>query len=158
MDGFKCLAAVTLAANGLLAGASLDQSVKQLPARHTIGATAYAGYARAADGSSRGIAWYGLVGVGTAAATIAMAVMAITTDQPRRVRSAAVAAGVLSLLHSFTTTRAAPIMLGLRGAGDDDRGTGSMLDRFERRQTARVVGQVATLVATLVATVATRDR
>jgi hypothetical protein len=46
-SSFVVLAAV--AANGLLAGASLDQSVKQLPARKRIGAVAYSVYAEAAD-------------------------------------------------------------------------------------------------------------
>ena len=151
MSGFRWLAAATLAANGLLAGASLDQSIKQLPARHAIGARAYAGYARAADGSRRGIAWYAALGVGTAALTVATAVMAIAAGQPRRVRSAAVIAGALSLFHSFATSRAAPVMLSLRHPGDDDQAAGRSLDRFERWQTARVLGQVATLVAALVA-------
>lgn len=153
MDGFRWLAAATVAANGLLTGASLDQSIKQLPARHKIGAGAYAGYARAADGSRRGIAWYASLGVGTAALTAATAVMAIATHQPRRTRSAAVVAASLSLVHSFATTRAAPVMLSLRHAGDHDPGAGHRLDRFERWQTARVVSQLATLVAALATTV-----
>jgi hypothetical protein len=33
----------------LACGATLDQTFKQLPARHQIGATAYAAYVRAAD-------------------------------------------------------------------------------------------------------------
>jgi hypothetical protein len=40
------LAAVV--ANGLLVGASLDQSVKQLPARHRTGPVAFAAYSQAA--------------------------------------------------------------------------------------------------------------
>jgi NADP-dependent 3-hydroxy acid dehydrogenase YdfG len=37
------------ATSGLLAGASLDQSSKQLPARHRIGAIAFSRYSQAAD-------------------------------------------------------------------------------------------------------------
>jgi hypothetical protein len=33
-------------ANGLLVGASLDQSIKQLPARKTIGAVAFSQYSQ----------------------------------------------------------------------------------------------------------------
>jgi hypothetical protein len=36
-------------ANGVLVGASLDQSIKQLPARKKIGSVAYSNYSRAAD-------------------------------------------------------------------------------------------------------------
>lgn len=51
------------AADGLLAGASLDQSIKQLPARHKIGSVAYSAYSRASD-LGPGILWYGVLGVG----------------------------------------------------------------------------------------------
>ena len=44
-------------ANGLMVGATLDQSLKQLPARHRIGPVAYAAYARAAD-LTGGVRWY----------------------------------------------------------------------------------------------------
>jgi hypothetical protein len=40
------LAAVAALTAGLLAGASLDQSIKQLPARHRIGVEAFAAYSR----------------------------------------------------------------------------------------------------------------
>jgi hypothetical protein len=43
------LLVVATAVTGVLAGASLDQSVKQLPARRKIGAVAYSRYSRAAD-------------------------------------------------------------------------------------------------------------
>ena len=158
MERFRWLAAATLAANGLLTGASLDQSIKQLPARHRLGPRAYAGYARAADGSRRGIAWYASLGLGTAALTIATAVMAITTHQSRRTRSMAVLAAALSLAHSFATSRAAPIMLSLRQAEGDDQGSGDRLDRFERWQTARVLSQLVTLAAAAATTIPSRAR
>src|SRR6266496_4310092 len=50
------------AASGLLAGASLDQSIKQLPARRRIGAAAYSRYSRAAD-LGNGIAFYAILGI-----------------------------------------------------------------------------------------------
>ena len=57
------------AADGLLAGASLDQSLKQLPARRRIGVVPYSSYSRASD-LGNGIAFYGILGVGAAALTI----------------------------------------------------------------------------------------
>ena len=45
------------AADGLLAGASLDQSIKQLPARHRMGVIAFSAYSRASD-LGPGIIWY----------------------------------------------------------------------------------------------------
>jgi hypothetical protein len=41
MTGSLLLLVAAAGANGLLAGASLDQSIKQLPARRRIGALSY---------------------------------------------------------------------------------------------------------------------
>ena len=71
------------AADGLLAGASLDQSIKQLPARHRIGVRTYSSYSRAAD-LGNGIAFYGILGVGAAALTIAAAVTLYRTGASAR--------------------------------------------------------------------------
>src|SRR5262245_45868764 len=67
---FRGLRQAAVLANGLLAGASLDQSVKQLRARKQIGATDYSKYSRAAD-LGNGIPLYAVLGVGAAALTIA---------------------------------------------------------------------------------------
>jgi hypothetical protein len=70
------LAAVV--ANGLLVGAGLDQSVKQLPARHRIGPAAFAAYSQAAD-LRNGIPWYAILGLGTAALTLLAATVGAAT-------------------------------------------------------------------------------
>jgi hypothetical protein len=62
------------ALDGLLAGASLDQSIKQLPARRRIGVIAYSAYSRAAD-MGTGILWYAILGVGAALLTIVAAIL-----------------------------------------------------------------------------------
>ena len=49
IDTAVAFAIAAAVANGAMVGATLDQSVKQLPARHRIGPVAYAAYARAAD-------------------------------------------------------------------------------------------------------------
>ncbi len=69
------------AADGLLAGASLDQSIKQLPARHKIGLVAYSEYSRASD-LGPGILWYAILGVGAALLTIAAAGAALVQGVP----------------------------------------------------------------------------
>src|SRR4028118_1316082 len=63
------------AVDGQLAGASLDQSIKQLPTRHKIGLVAYSEYSRASD-LGPGILSYGHLGVGATLLTIAAAVAA----------------------------------------------------------------------------------
>ena len=66
------------AVNGILAGASLDQSIKQLPARHRMGVVAYSVYSRASD-LGNGIAWYAFLGIGGALLAI---VAAVRLDTP----------------------------------------------------------------------------
>jgi hypothetical protein len=67
-------------ANGLLAGARLDQSIKQLPAWRRIGVATFAAYSQAAD-LANGIAWYATLGVGTARISLAAAIAGLA-DEP----------------------------------------------------------------------------
>src|SRR5205807_9178719 len=66
------LLAVALILNGLLAGASLDKALTQLPARRKIGLRAMAEYHRATDVGPR-VFSYPLLGVGAALLTWAAA-------------------------------------------------------------------------------------
>jgi hypothetical protein len=64
------VAVAALAADGLLAGLSLEKVIVQLPARRRMGVVGYAGYARSAD-LDNGVAFYALVGVSAAVLTVA---------------------------------------------------------------------------------------
>lgn len=142
------LTVCALAANGLLAGISLDTSAVKLPARRRIGARAYAAFARGAD-LGNGIAVYAAVGVGAAALTLAAALVELVDLGPVPVVLPMCVAAALSLGHSFTTARAAPVMLSLRIAADDEALLAARLDRFTRWQAARAVLQIATFAATI---------
>jgi hypothetical protein len=137
------------AADVLLAGASLDQSIKQLPARHRIGMRSYSRYSRAAD-LGNGIAFYALLGVGAAVLTVATAVTVHRRDAPvAQTRPLAVAA-ILAILHSLVTLRAAPINHHQRAIDlDDTAALTQLFAAFERWQTARAVLQVLNLGAML---------
>jgi hypothetical protein len=65
MNTTLALAIGALALIGPLTGMSLDQSVKQLPARHRIGVAAFSAYSRAAD-LVNGVYLYAPFGVGAA--------------------------------------------------------------------------------------------
>jgi hypothetical protein len=137
-------------ANGLLAGASLDQSIKQLPARHRIGVLAFSRYSQAAD-LANGVAWYAILGVGTAALTI-VAVVAGLFDRPAPPLAIALwAAAGATVLHSVATARAAPTIFRQRALGEHEEALAALFDHFERWQTFRVVCQVVALVAVLAA-------
>jgi len=142
------LIALATAVDGLLAGASLDQSIKQLPARHRIGLRAFSVYSRASD-QATGVAWYAALGVGGAALTVAAALTAVLSGAPDRQRRLLLLAGLLSVAHSLTTARAAPINFSQRAAAGDERVLQHIFDDFERWQTVRASLQLATFLIML---------
>jgi hypothetical protein len=138
------------ALNGITAGASLDQSIKQLPAKHRIGAIAYSAYSRAGD-LGNGIAWYASIGISTVLVTIAAAFAAFSQAGDSSYRLPLVAAAVLSILHSVVTSRAAPLLFSQRQVTNDEAALTVIFQRFERLQTLRVFLQVLAFIAVLLA-------
>src|SRR4029450_13235364 len=107
-DMFEWIPALIVAAtalNGILAGASLDQSIKQLPARHRIGATAYSVYSRASD-LGNCVVWYALLGIGAALITIIAALVVLFQGVSSAYTLPLYIAAILSALHSLATTQA----------------------------------------------------
>jgi hypothetical protein len=137
---FTLLAAAT-AATGLLAGASLDQSLKQLPARHRIGPSAFAEYSRASD-LANGIAFYAILGIGAAALNLAAAVAARIEGVSGGQAGPVYAGAALALLHSLLTALAAPVNFSQRRTNDPAALSG-IFDRFARLQAFRCALQVA---------------
>jgi hypothetical protein len=135
-------------ANGLLAGASLDQSIKHLPARRRMGIVQFSRYSRAAD-LSNGVAWYASLGVGTAVLTLAAALAGLLGQPTRASAIALVAAIAATIAHSVATARAAPINFQQRDAAGDEAALSDLFDRFERWQTLRVICQALALIAVL---------
>jgi hypothetical protein len=133
------------AANGLLAGASADQSIKQLPARKLMGVLAFARYSQAAD-LANGVPWYAALGIGTAVLSLAAAVIALTRDPGVAATTTLIALIVTTVAHSAATAVAAPTNFAQRRAGDDEAALAAVFDRFTRWQTVRVILQVTALV------------
>jgi hypothetical protein len=135
------------AANGLLAGASLDQSIKQLPARHKIGLSNYFRYMRASD-LGNGVPGYATLGIGAAAITIATVISALRYERRSHRARPLYLAAVLSVLHSFATSQAGPTAFSQREIDlSDEASLAPVFDRFERWQTIRATLQVSTLGA-----------
>lgn len=147
------LTVAAVAADGMLAGASLDQSIKQLPARHRIGAVAFSAYSRAAD-LGPGVLWYALLGIGAATLTVAAAVAAVMRQVAPVAAAPLIAAAALAMLHSLATTQAAPTNFSQRRVPQTEQALGAVFDRFARWQTIRVALQVLALAAVLWALVA----
>jgi hypothetical protein len=135
------------ALNGIVAGASLDQSIKQLPERRRIGALAYSTCSRASD-LGNGIAWYASIGIGAVVVTIAAALVAFARGVSFAQALPLYGAAALSLLHALATSRAAPILLSQRHLVDLVA-LRALFDRFERWQTLRLTLHVLAFGATL---------
>lgn len=139
MDGLVAVTIAATALSGVLAGASLDQSVKQLPARRRIGAVAYAAYSRASD-LGNGVAWYALIGIGAALLAIVAAAWAFARGMSIGRALPVYGAALLSLLHSLVTIRAAPTLFSQRHHADSAT-LSAVFDRFERWQALRAALQ-----------------
>jgi L-asparagine transporter-like permease len=124
-----------LAFTGLLCGASLDQSIKQLPARQTIGVKMFSAYAKAAD-LKNGVPWYAVLGISSALFTIVCAILTLI-HYPRQPYALSLSlAGVSAVCHTICTMLAAPTYHQQK-AITDERQLRRLFDRFERIQTVR---------------------
>jgi hypothetical protein len=127
--------------NGLLAGLNMDTALVKLPARRRIGAVAYATFARSND-LGNGLVVYPLLGVGATLLTVLATAVAYIEHSPMEVLLPLSIASLLSVLHTFATTRAAPVMLSIKNAPDDEALLTAKLDRFARWHNARATFQV----------------
>ena len=148
------IAAVVVATMG--ATASLDQLIKQVPARHRIGVVAYSAYSRAADFHT-GIPYYVPIILGWLVLMPAAAV-AGWRDGASGQRSFALAAMLGGLVAHLLVTAvfAAPALLSQRRIGtNDEQALTAVFDRFQRWHLVRTVVDVATAGAAVWALVAT---
>lgn len=141
-------------ANGLLAGASLDQSIKQLPARHRIGVIAFSAYSRAGD-LSNGVAFYAILGIGAAMLSIVAAVVAASQGiNTPEVSTPLNLSALLAVSHSLVTTQAAPTNFSQRKFTNDEVALSRIFNRFERLQSLRATLNVANFLVSTWALVA----
>ena len=144
------------AATGLLAGASLDQSIKQLPARHRIGVEAYSAYSQASD-LGNGIFFYGVLGVGAALLALAAAVAAHVAALPGAGLVPADLGAAFAVLHSLVTARVAPTSFSQRRVQGDAAALARVFNRFARWQAVRAGLQAVNFGVLLWALVAVAD-
>ncbi len=120
---------------GLLCGASLDQSIKQLPARHVIGVQAFSAYAKAAD-LKNGVLWYALLGISAALASIATGVSAWHHHLQQNIALPLYLGAAFAVCHIVCTTQAAPTYHSQKKISDE-AGLTQLFNRFEMIQTFR---------------------
>jgi hypothetical protein len=150
MDATLWLLIAAVLANGLLVGASLDQTIKQLPARRRIGVVAFSDYSQAGD-LGPGVAWYATLGVGAALVTVLAVVVGLAGRPDAGLSAALWLALLLTVAHSFTTARAAPLNFSQRAAAGDATRLEAIFDRFERWSRARSALQLLTLLSVALA-------
>ncbi len=148
MDVTVFILTLAAAVNGLLAGLNLDTALVKLPARRRIGAMAYATFARGND-LGNGLVLYPLLGIGAALLTILATVLAFIAHEPTALVLPLLFASPSSLLHSFATTRAAPVMLSLKDTPDDEAILAAKLDRFAHWHVVRATAQILTFFVLL---------
>lgn len=145
----------TSAINRLLAGLNTDTALVKLPARWRIGVVAYATFARGND-LGNGLVVYPLLGIGAALLTLLATAIAYIEHSPMAVLLPLSIASLLSLLHTFATTRAAPVMLSLKDAPDDEALLSAKLDLFARWHAVRATFQVLAFFVLLWALIVSR--
>jgi hypothetical protein len=141
------LTIIAVGLNGMLAGASLDQCVKQLPARRRIGVVAYAAYSRAAD-LGPGIAWYGILGIGAGIVTVAAATRAWLGAPSAPWSTTLAVAAALSTIQIFVTARVVTTTF-RQCRYTEEADLRLVFDEFVRWQSMRAVVQILTLLASI---------
>jgi hypothetical protein len=137
---------------GLLAGISLDKALVQLPARHRMGVVGFSAFSRAND-LGNGLVLYPVLGIGAALLTIGAALAAFLQGASQVHAWLLYVSALLALLHSAATARAAPNMLSLRQATNNEAVLTEILDRFAKWHNVRAILQLLNFL-TLVAFIA----
>jgi hypothetical protein len=127
---------------------SFDGALVKLPARHHIGAIAYATFARGND-LGNGLWVYPSTAIGAAVLTIAATIVAYAEHAPVALLVPLSIATLLSIGHFLTTGRAAPTMLRVGKTADDEALLAPLLDRFARWNAVRATLQVLTFFVML---------
>ncbi len=149
-DTFLVVLGLAAIVDGLLAGASLDQSIEQLPARHRIGTAAYSAYSRAAH-LGNGRFWLIPLGLGGAALTIATAIWGLTFGLSANQSTPLIVGAILAVAHSLTTAIAAPLNASQWREGTNEAAVASILQHFERWQALRAALQFVTFAVVVLA-------
>jgi len=142
MNTSRALATAATAFGGLLAGATADRWIVQIPALHELGLATWSDYSRHADLSLRGFAFYPAVGIGHAILTVATAIVA-----DGKMRTPARVAAILALGGMATTLKAAPFMLSVLHLGNNPRELEMARRGFEFWSAIRAACQVGAFAA-----------
>jgi hypothetical protein len=153
MDTFTIILMLATFIHGLGAGLCFDVSLVKLPTRHRIGIIPYANFARGND-LGNGIIVYPIIGGSGLLIIFATTILAYIREQPSSILYPLYISTLATILASFGTAKAAPIMLNLKNTPNDEQLLKQKLDRFARWHNFRTIFQMITFIA-LIWTLAT---
>jgi len=139
--------------HGLVAGISFDVAAVKLPTRKRIGVIAYAQFARGND-MGNGIVVYPTIAIVALLLVAAATLAAYLMHMSDAVMFPLFAACGGTIAHFLCTAKAAPNMLSLRNAADDEKFLARKLDAFATWHAYRALFQFLTFVALVWALVA----
>lgn len=144
--------------DGVLAGASLDRTLIQLPAFQRLGPRPWADFSRKAD-LDRGRWWYPTLAIAGTALSLAAVARTRRDTASRKARGPLSTAAMLAAAGLLTTMKAAPNMLRIRDVGVDESILQQSLAGFERWHGMRAILQGLAFAANVVAlrSLTTRD-
>lgn len=154
MDTFTWLVAAAVVVHGLVAGISFDVAAVKLPTRLRIGVVAYARFARGND-MGNGIVVYPSIAILALLLVAAGTVAAYVMHLGKSIQIPIWIACGGTIAHFLCTAKAAPNILSLRNAPDDELFLGRKLDAFATWHAYRALFQFLTFVALVWALVAT---
>lgn len=147
------LIVVNVIVSGVIAGISFDVATVKLPTRKRIGVKAYANFARGND-MGNGIVIYPTIAISALVLLAGTTISAYITRVPQTVMEPRLLACAGTVASSLCTAGAAPNMLSLRHASDDEAYLTTKLDAFAIWHTFRALFQLLTFVSLVWALVA----
>jgi len=147
------LVTISVVVHGIIAGISFDVATVKLPTRKRIGVIAYAQFARGND-MGNGIVVYPTIAIAALLLVAGTTVSSYLLGMPPTVMAPLLAACIGTVAHMLCTAGAAPNMLSLRHAADEEIYLASKLNAFAKWHAGRAVFQFLTFVALVVALVA----
>ena len=147
------LIVIAVIIHGLIAGISFDVATVKLPTRKRIGAIAYAKFARGND-LGNGVIIYPTIAILALMLVAGSTLTAYFSQAPRQVMLPLLAACCGTIAHSLCTAKAAPNILSLRRAPDDEVLLAGKLNAFAKWHAYRATFQFLTFVFLVLALIA----
>jgi hypothetical protein len=148
MDTMYVLLIIDVVVHGYIAGISFDTALVKLPARKRIGNVAYARFARGND-LGNGLIVYPAFGILTILLALGTMLLGFFSSQPTNLLTPLTIAVLLTIGHSLSTAKAAPVMISLRDTPDEESVLAAKLDRFAFWNAFRTLFQSGTFLVFL---------